>query len=61
MRAETTGLVSKVAVDQGAIVARGRPSCRSFHRNGLELRLGVEPEDIGKVRTGMPVTLSLVL
>ncbi len=61
LRAQAKGLVSKVAVDQGAIVAPGAPLMLIVPEDRLELRLGVEPGDIGKVRTGMPVLLSRAL
>ena len=61
MKAQAKGLVSRVAVDQGAIVAAGAPLMLVVPENRFELRLGVEPTDIGRVHPGMPVVLSLVL
>ena len=58
MTAATRGLVSKVAVDQGAIVPAGDPLVQVVPENQLEVKLGVEPEDIDKVRPGVDVSLS---
>ncbi len=52
MKAQAKGLVSRVAVDQGAIVAAGAPLMLVVPENRFELRLGVEPTDIGRVHTG---------
>jgi RND family efflux transporter MFP subunit len=58
LKAGTKGLVSKVAVDQGAIVAAGDPLLQMVPQRQLEMRLGAEPEDIGKIRPDMEVSLS---
>jgi membrane fusion protein, multidrug efflux system len=58
LKADTRGLVSKVAVDQGSIVAAGAPLLQIVPQRQLEMRLGVEPEDIGKIRQDMEVSLS---
>ena len=58
MTAATKGLVSKVAVDQGAIVPGGNPLVQIVPQRQLEVKLGVEPEDTDKIRPGMEVSLS---
>jgi membrane fusion protein (multidrug efflux system) len=60
IRATTKGLVSKIAVNQGAIATAGGPLMQIVPEARLELRLGVEPEDIGKIRPGMEVSVSRV-
>ena len=45
-------------MDQGSIVAAGAPLLQIVPQRQLEMRLGVEPEDIGKIRQDMEVSLS---
>ncbi len=58
LKAPADGLVSKVAVDEGALVAAGGPLMQLVQRNLVEIKLGVPPEDIERVREGTPVALT---
>ncbi len=58
--ADVEGLVSSVSVQDGAIVPAGNPLLQLVTQRRLEARLGVESEDIERVRTGMPVFISFV-
>ncbi len=60
LRADVTGLVSKVYISEGAIVPAGNPLVEIVAQNRLEARLGVEPEDISRVYAGQSVLLSYV-
>ncbi len=60
LKATVDGLVSKVSVDVGALVPAGAPLLQLVPRNRLEMRLGVEPENIDSVHEGMDVSLSRV-
>jgi membrane fusion protein (multidrug efflux system) len=60
IRADVKGLVSSVSVQDGAIVPAGNPLLQLVTQRRLEARLGVESEDIERVRTGMPVSISFV-
>ncbi len=54
------GLVKKVYAEEGAIVAAGNPLVEIVAQNRLEVRLGVEPEDIGHIHAGQNVVLSRI-
>jgi membrane fusion protein (multidrug efflux system) len=58
--ADAGGLINKVYVQEGAIVSAGNPLVEIVAQNRLEVRLGVEPEDIGKVQANQPVSLAAV-
>jgi len=60
VRADVTGLISKVAVQEGAIVPAGSPMVEMVAENRLEVRLGVEPEDIDRVKLNQEVSLTRV-
>lgn len=60
IRANVTGLVNKVYVQEGAIVPAGNPLLEIVAQNRLEVRLGVEPGDIGRLASGRSVSLSFV-
>ena len=59
-RSTESGLVSNVNVQEGAIVADGKPLVGVIAQNRLEVRLGVEPNDAERLSTGQIVTLSYV-
>jgi len=59
--AKVEGLVIKVSADEGALVAAGAPIVQLVPRHRLEIKLGVEPEDIERVHEGTAVSLSAVL
>ena len=60
VRSGVDGLVSKVYVQQGAIVADGMPLVGVISKDRLEVRLGVEPNDAVRLLPGQAVRLSSV-
>ncbi len=60
IRADAGGLVSYVNVQDGAIVADGKPLVGTIAQNRLEVRLGMEPNAAGRLVQGQPVLLSPV-
>lgn len=58
--ASVSGLVKKVYVQEGAIVAAGNPLIDIVAQNRVEVLLGVEPESISRVRLGQEVSLTRV-
>lgn len=60
IRADEAGLISKVSVQEGTIVPAGGTLVEMVVQNLLEVRLGVEPEDINKVQPNQRVLLSHV-
>lgn len=55
---DVSGLVTKVPVEEGAIVPAGSSLVEVIAENRLEVLLGVEPEDIVHVQTSQEVSLS---
>lgn len=60
IRADVGGLIKKVYVQEGAIVPAGNPLAEIVAQNRLEVRLGVEPEDISRVQPNQAVLLTQV-
>ncbi|MDA8387155.1 MAG: efflux RND transporter periplasmic adaptor subunit [Nitrospiraceae bacterium] len=60
IRSGVDGLVSHVDVQQGAIVADGKPLVEVISQNRLEARLGVEPNGAERFVSGQTVYLSSV-
>ncbi len=60
LHAETDGLIKNVRVQEGAIVAAGNPLVEIVAKNRLEVRLGVEPEDLDRVKGNQPVLMTRV-
>ena len=60
IKANDAGLISKVLVQEGAIVPAGSTLVEIVVQNRLEVRLGVEPEDINQVQPNQEVLLSRV-
>jgi membrane fusion protein, multidrug efflux system len=58
--APVNGLIKKVFVQEGTIVAAGRPLAEIVGQDRLEVRLGVEPDDITRVKDGQPVAVTHV-
>lgn len=58
--ASVAGLIKKVYVQEGAIVSAGNPLMEIVAQNRVEVRLGVEPEDIDRVHSGQAVSLTRV-
>lgn len=57
---DLAGLVGKVDVQDGQIVQAGNPLVELLQQNEIEVKLGVEPEDVQHLETGQPVTLHQV-
>jgi membrane fusion protein (multidrug efflux system) len=60
IRAETGGVVAKVDVEDGQVAAGGAPLVEIVASEDIEVKLGVEPEDVGKIAPGQNVRISLV-
>jgi len=54
------GLIKKIYVREGSIVAAGNPIMDIVAQNRLEVLLGVEPESIGQIHPGQAVSLTRV-
>lgn len=57
IRAPFTGVISKVNVSPGNRVPAGKDLLAIAQRDSLRATLGVEPEDVRRVKTGMPVVV----
>ena len=57
IRAEAEGMVSRVDVQEGQIVAAGAPLLATIGQNQINVRLGIENEDLPNLRVGQPVHL----
>ncbi|MEJ2671083.1 MAG: efflux RND transporter periplasmic adaptor subunit [Deltaproteobacteria bacterium] len=60
LTAPVKGLIKKVYVQEGAIVGAGQPLAEVVTQDRLEVRLGVEPDDIARVKDRQPVTITRV-
>ena len=60
MHADVGGLINEVFVKEGAIVAAGNPLVEIVAKNRLEVRLGVEPDDLNRVKENQPVLITRV-
>jgi HlyD family secretion protein len=58
LTAPADGAVAAVHVSEGAVVAPGTPLLSLFRPGKYELELFILPEDIRKVKTGLPVQVS---
>jgi membrane fusion protein (multidrug efflux system) len=58
IRAELTGIVVALNVQQGQVVAPGSVLLTVARTQPMQVRLGIEPEDVAKVHTGQQVTLA---
>ena len=57
LTAGMTGLVSKVDVQEGQVIAAGGPLAEVVPSNRVQVRLGVEPRDVPQLRVGQAVEL----
>lgn len=55
--ADVDGLINKVYVHEGDIVPASMPLVEIVAQNRFEARLGVEPEDINRLRVDQPISL----
>jgi membrane fusion protein, multidrug efflux system len=60
IKAPFSGIISKVAVQEGSLVTTGGLLLEISADNKLEARLGIEPEDMPLVKVGQPVSLEPV-
>jgi RND family efflux transporter MFP subunit len=60
IHANAASLVSKVAVQEGAIVSAGSAMIEVVVQNRLQARLGIEPADTNRVKTGQEVSLARI-
>jgi membrane fusion protein, multidrug efflux system len=58
--ADKASLISKVSVQEGAIVAGSNAMIEMVDPNRLDVRLGIEPADGGKVKPGQEISLARV-
>ncbi len=58
--ADTNGIIKLVNVHQGSIVASGKPLIQIVSQNRFEVKMGIEAEDIHKLKIGQHVLLSHV-
>jgi len=57
IRAESTGMISKIDIEQGQIVPAGSALIETIGLNQISVQLGVENEKIGFLRPGQEVQL----
>jgi RND family efflux transporter MFP subunit len=57
IRADMAGVIAKVNVQDGQIVPAGSPLVEIVAENEIEVKLGVEPEDLSAVQTGVPIAI----
>lgn len=60
MRSPREGVITRLDVQQGQRVQAGTPALLVADADHLITRVGVEPEDLSRLRPGLPVTLSSV-
>ncbi len=58
LRSESDGIVQKILVREGAVVPPGNPLAEIIAKNSLEVRLGVELEDVPSVRVNQNISLA---
>lgn len=60
LKAQATGIIRKVSVQQGQIVPAGAPLVENALANRIEVKLGIEPEDVPYVHDNATVELLAV-
>jgi membrane fusion protein (multidrug efflux system) len=60
IRSDITGIVAKVDVEDGQVASAGSPLVELVATGDIEIKLGVEPEDVAKLQPGQRVGISLV-
>ena len=60
IHADTGGLIKNVPVQEGAIVPAGNPLVEIVAKNRLEVRLGIEPEDLNRVKEMQAVSITRI-
>src|SRR5260370_4123145 len=57
IHAELAGVIAKVDAHDGQIVAPGSPLIEIVAENEIEVKLGVEPEDLSAAQSGAPIMI----
>jgi RND family efflux transporter MFP subunit len=57
IHSDMAGVIAKVNVQDGQIVAAGSPLVEIVAENEIEVKLGVEPEDLSAAQNGAPITI----
>jgi membrane fusion protein, multidrug efflux system len=57
IHADVSGVVAKVNVQDGQIVPAGNPLVEIVAENEIEVKLGVEAEDLSAAQVGAPITI----
>jgi membrane fusion protein (multidrug efflux system) len=60
IRSKGSGIVYKVHVEQGSVMPAGTPLVEIVPKDHIEVHLGVEQDDAGRLREGQTVLVSLV-
>jgi membrane fusion protein (multidrug efflux system) len=60
VRSKGSGVVYKVHVEQGSVMPAGTPLVEIVPQDRIEVHLGVEQDDVDRLKQGQPVLLSLV-
>jgi membrane fusion protein (multidrug efflux system) len=60
LAAPVSGLIKQVFVQEGAIVGAGQPLAEIVGQDRLEVRLGVETDDVARVHERQPVAITRV-
>ncbi len=60
IRSDSSGIVAKVDVEDGQVAVSGSPLMEIVANDDIEVKLGAEPEDIGRIAAGQKVGISLV-
>src|ERR1700730_8866698 len=60
IRSDITGIVAKVDVEDGQVASASSPLIELIATGDIEIKLGVEPEDVAKLQLGQRVAISLV-
>jgi RND family efflux transporter MFP subunit len=57
MHSDISGVIAKVDAQDGQIVPSGGPLVEIVAENEIEVKLGVEPEDLSAAQEGAPITI----
>ena len=60
IRSDITGIIAKVDAEDGQIASAGSPLLELVATGDIEIKLGVEPEDVAKLQPGQRVGIALV-
>ena len=60
IQSDITGIVAKVDVEDGQVASAGSPLVELVAAGDIEIKLGVEPEDVAQLQLGQRVGISLV-